>query len=273
VTRFHFKLHPLPPSGNVTTYVITWPVNASKAITQAWQTWIPDMHPALSGKLTFHTNDVTAVGVYLADGPSSANTLQRLLQPLLQVSFPPSHMNLTTWRWIDAAFMLAGCDGVWACEHSGRAAWKGKSGYAMTPLRPQGIDTIHLWMFIRSWNQTTAYAGAMLDAYGGKIREVAINETAFPHRGALFQMQFLEYWFQGKDDPQQSAWWVTSFWHAMRPYLSPFAYVNYIDLDLPEWSHAYYAGNLRALVRTKQRYDPENAFDFAQSIPERMPVG
>jgi len=52
----------------------------------------------------------------------------------------------------------------------------------------------------------------------------------------------------------------------MLPYTSG-AYVNYTDASIEDWPRAYYGANLERLVRVKRNYDPENVFNFAQSIP------
>ncbi len=65
--------------------------------------------------------------------------------------------------------MLGGCKNVEECEHPGRAAWKGKSGFVKTSFPPEAFSIIQAWMEKRAQNKTYSYAGLMLDAMGGKI--------------------------------------------------------------------------------------------------------
>jgi hypothetical protein len=53
----------------------------------------------------------------------------------------------------------------------------------------------------------------------------------------------------------------------MRPYLPGAAYVNYCDLDLPDFATAYWGANLARLSAVKKAYDPDNVFHHAHSVP------
>ena len=116
---------------------------------------------------------------------------------------------------------------------------------------------------------STSLGGAALicDAYGGAINRVQPAETAFVHRDALYSIQYFSSWIgDGSGDLR----WLRQLYGAMRPYVSGFAYQNYIDPDLDSWEHAYYGSNLRRLAAVKRKHDPTGFFHFPQSIPRRV---
>jgi FAD/FMN-containing dehydrogenase len=125
------------------------------------------------------------------------------------------------------------------------------------------------WQIVRWINRAQSEgfgsAALLLDSYGGAINRIRPDATAFVHRNALCSGQYLAYW-RRPSDGARAVTWLRGFYAAMRPYVSGFAYQNYIDRDLKSWRHAYYATNYRRLQTVKTRVDPDWLFRFLQGI-------
>jgi FAD/FMN-containing dehydrogenase len=105
-----------------------------------------------------------------------------------------------------------------------------------------------------------------LEPFGGATGRVGSGETAFPHRGARYNLVIVGIW----TDPAETAKntrWTRELWSAMQPFSSEAVYVNYLDTDeedrVPE---AYGAATYQRLRRLKERYDPGNFFRVNQNI-------
>jgi len=272
VTRLVFRTHPV---GQVATYAIEWPWLDAAKVMQAWQKLAPHAPDGLFSVLNLNSvvgghARITSAGQLFG----SADRLRELVKPLANAG-APTRFTVTSRSYLDAQEMWAGCSGSIAeCHlppqgHLGRSTFKGKSSYANKPLTLGGINVM-----IRQIEARIATGNGsgiiLLDSYGGAINRVKKDATAFVHRDALFSMQYLAYW-----DPSAAAEpnlrWLRNFYAAMRPYVSSFAYQNYIDPDLGRGGHAYYGTNLDRLIAVKRRYDPKNVFRFSQSIPVKHP--
>jgi FAD/FMN-containing dehydrogenase len=142
--------------------------------------------------------------------------------------------------------------------------FKSRSDYLNAPLSNAAIGTLLAGIEANQANPSLGGAALIFDASGGAINRVHPNDTAFVHRNALFSIQYYSGWVgAGAGDLH----WNRSLYAAMRPYVSGFAYQNYIDPELKTWKHAYYGSNLRRLSAVKREHDPRHVFHFAQSIP------
>jgi len=271
VTRLVFRTHPV---GQVATYAIEWPWSDAAKVVQAWQKLAPHAPDGLFSVLNLNAAvggraRITSAGQLFG----SADRLRELVKPLANAGMP-IRFTVTSRSYLDAQEMWAGCSGTIAECHLppqgqlGRSTFKGKSSYANKPLSLSGINA----MIRQIEARITTGSGSgiiLLDSYGGAINRVKKDATAFVHRDALFSMQYLAYW-EPSAAAEPNLRWLRNFYAAMRPYVSPYAYQNYIDPDIGTWKRAYYGTNLARLVAVKRRYDPKNVFRSSQSIPVKL---
>jgi hypothetical protein len=185
-----------------------------------------------------------------------------LLAPLLAT--PGARLlDLRASAYLPLQLLLAGCGelSLAACHTAGgarggtlqRQRFTAKSDYVARPLSGGGIRAL------LGAAETHGAPGAILcDAYGGAIRHVAADATAFVHREQLFCLQ---YYGNAGDGG-----WSERAWRAMRPHVSGQAYQNYIDPALHGWAEAYYGANLPRLRAERRRVDPDRYFAFPQGI-------
>jgi FAD/FMN-containing dehydrogenase len=145
------------------------------------------------------------------------------------------------------------------------ARFKNTSDYVNKDLDDEGIKTI-----VDFLTESPVDSSCLqFDSYGGKITQLPVKESAFCHRAdTKFCMHYQVSWRNPAQD-ERNMKWVNDFKKAMKPHVSGFAYVNYCDREIEDWGRAYYGDNLERLIEVKQKYDPENFFSFAQSIPTR----
>jgi hypothetical protein len=275
-TRLVFRTHPV---GNVATYSLEWPWADARRVVAAWQRLAPHAPDGLFSVLNLSAAGggaprITSAGQFFG----TPERLRQLVQPLAAAG-SPTRFTVTSRTYMDAARMWAGCSGTVAECHLqpqgqlGRSTFKGKSDYVNRgkPLTARGIEVL----VRRIESRQSAGPGSgivLLDSYGGAINHVPKGATAFVHRDALFSLQYLAYW-QVTDPPSVAAAnlrWLRGLRGAMHPFVSGFAYQNYIDPDVQNWRHAYYGSNFARLVAVKRRYDPANVFRFRQSIPPHL---
>lgn len=241
----------------MTTYSLEWPWSDAKAVVQAWQQLAPHAPDELASVLNVSaaaggSAGITSAGQFFG----SEASLRSLLAPLANAG-NPTRYTTTSRTFLGAVHYFAGGGG-------GRSTFAGKSSIAARPLTATGIDAL-LHQIELKRTAGTGSGIVLLDSWGGAINRVPKAKTAFVHRNALFSLQYLAYWSAGEAAAPNIAW-LRRCHAAMRPYLSAFAYQNYIDPDLATWPNAYYGSNLPRLRQVKRRYDPHNVFHFRQGV-------
>ncbi|HXQ60378.1 MAG TPA: FAD-binding oxidoreductase [Acidimicrobiales bacterium] len=282
VTSFTFALHPIP---ELSLFTINWPWPAAADVLGAWQLWTssaPDelwsncqLQSAGSGGLNVRTN-----GVFV--GTTAA--LTTVLRPFLAQAGPPRSQFVGSDPYLHTMLVEAGCEdlSVAQCHLTGgdtagtlaRSSFAATSAYVLSALSDAGMAACVGAVENLQAQLPELGGGIVFDAYGGVINTVAPADTAFVHRTALCAMQSSASWGPGAPAATVSAakGWLQQSAAALAPFVSRFAYQNYIDPTLLDWPYAYYGTNLPRLVDVKRRYDPDDVFHFAQSIPTDLPV-
>jgi FAD/FMN-containing dehydrogenase len=103
-------------------------------------------------------------------------------------------------------------------------------------------------------------------AWGGAVATKAPDYTAFIHRKDFWLQSFNVSW-PSQEAMDRLIYWQDKLYSEMSKYSSNRSYQNFTDPELKDFLQAYYGPNLPQLVRNKRQADPNNVFNFPQSIP------
>ncbi|HTN83206.1 MAG TPA: FAD-binding oxidoreductase [Sorangium sp.] len=271
VTSFTFKTHHVT---EVSIFRISWPWAELPGVLEAWQAFAPFADERLTSVLTLKAESaggVSCVGQLLGTGEE----LRRLIQPLLSVqaaapsSVSPSSVLIETLPHLRAVGQFGGLGSDperWTVhQHQEQVPFKNTSAYAYERFDEGAIATLAAELS----RAPSSRCLVQLDAYGGAVARVAPDATAFPHRRALWSLQYQAYWNAPAQEAESVAW-VERVRRSMLPHTRG-AYINYIDANVEDWLTAYYGPNVARLAAVKAKYDPREVFRFPRSIPRAPP--
>ena len=262
-TQFAIQVFPL---STALVFGVSWKLSQSHAarLFAAWQAWAPNAPATITSIMKVGPAGGGLIKLRcIGQSVGSESALRTQLKTLTTLETPSSALSVQSLSFLDAIKHFAG-----PLDYES-VYMKAKSDYVLTPL----ISGIHDMLAAVA---AVPVGGIVLlcDSYGGKIADVATDATAFPRRtGTQYCIQYYSSWTRAADTPTHLAQ-VASVYAAMRSHLpgGPASYVNYCDLDLPNYATAYWGANLARLVAVKQQYDPANLFQHAQSVPVSLPT-
>lgn len=254
VTSLTFRVEPI---ADVTVFTVTWNWSDLATALDAWQNWAlatDERISVLFVLLPESAKVVTSFGEFVG----TAEDLRPLLEPLVSAT-QPTQITIQTMPYIQAVNTIATLEGDASTTTSNRV--KGNTCYVSQSLDEQAIQTLQGWMA-----KAPSGAAPVIYTLGGAISRVASDATAFVHRSEKMLITFQSNWTNATDD-DSNVEWVEGIHQAMEPYSTGGAYVNIPDRSLQNWPYAYYGDNFPRLMKVKKEYDPDNVFNFQQSIP------
>lgn len=265
-----FEVEPVPLQ-TLQTVSWTWPWEAAEAAFARWQRvlasgWLPRHAVAYAS----FTADPGRNAPRLIAGVISAGGFQATLDAadaFIGVEGVPPMGSTSWWVLADPA-----CS---ATEPRAASRYKSKSAMLNAPMAGEGVRAICAAMERRFGDPALPpdnQASVTFLSLGGAVADIAPDATAFPHRQAIADAQYLAYWPQSDDAvAQANLGWMRATYAATFPAISAGGagcYANYCDDELaPDaWPRLYYGANLERLKTVKRAYDPSDVFRGPQSI-------
>ena len=232
------------------------PQEAAKLI-ETWQRLTQDLDRKISAFLFIQARPNGGIHLrtrLIASAPSS--DLQRLVERLTLAA--PS---IVEPIFIRRTFPEL-ADRLWPRTHNPKEYTKHASNFLPGPVDGKiWLEVLSELDAARESNQ-----GITLEALGGAIDDLAPDATAYIHRG---KSAFIVH-FQTNTPSNHGFEDKISTMRDIQRHLLPAtmsgAYVNYPDLDLPDWKQSYWGENYPRLSSIKKTYDPRNIFNHAQSV-------
>jgi hypothetical protein len=200
---------------------------------------LPDGQPAVAVVLGYNGSP--------AAGEKLLRPLREFGPPLADMVGPISYCRLQTL--LDEAFP-AGLHNYW------------KSTY-LRGLEDEAIETL-IAQFARAPSPLSMPG---IEQYGGAMRRIGKDETAFGYRDGAFNLLIIARWTEAAQ-ADENIRWAREFYRAMQPHATEAVYVNYLEggAEGAERIKEAYGQSYDRLVALKDRYDPTNFFRVNQNI-------
>jgi FAD/FMN-containing dehydrogenase len=260
VTRFTFRLHPVP--AEIFAGQVIYPLERAREAIQVFRDVMASAPDAFNCyPATFRVPPIEAFPAELhgqvvldfifghmgdaAEGEAVAQPLREIGEPLIDTS---------------AVQPLGELFKVFDAGTPPGQRWYSRSRY-IDGLSDDAVDVF----LEHSLNMQGPFTFAYFEVLGGADGRVAPDATAFPHRDMSCDYHILAGWPDGEGDEGVMAW-VRDFHDAMAPFATGGVYVNLLAEDEPDRIREAYGGNWDRLVQLKQKWDPDNRLSGNQNI-------
>ena len=267
-TAFTFRTH---PTQDITVAQADFRVQDFAAVFKAWQTWPQSLPDDIWGQVFVNIFQGVATFTVSAYCLGTSGYLTPYWNAFLAATGVASGVSSTVTQrtYQDVALDFCPSGALSQCSLQGYSPNGGVQRYAevlssdffASPLPDAGIQALlDNLAALANGNGVGSY---IFDHMGGALARVAPDATAFPHRNALFSLEYAVSRITGF---AYDATWPNAMRGRMSAWSTGGAYVNYLDPLLTDWQAAYYGSNYARLQQVKKTYDPHRVLTMAQGI-------
>lgn len=248
VTSLTLQAHPVPP---LMFGMMAYPLPLAKDVGMKWRDHALAAAPDFSSGCAFVRSPMPGMTVLTKTGrplPAAKAEFDKLRSYGRPVQEMVKPMTLTELQMVGAIGTEAGYR-YYSLSHY------------LKELTPELFDLCIATIGKAASNESNI----LLQSRPETLGDVAVDATAYPHRGPRFSLMPQARWRDPKDDAKNIAW-VKDFWSAALPFATGLSYTNFVaEADAGMAARAY-GPNLARLSRIKRRYDPDNLFNSAVNI-------
>ncbi|MEO0793127.1 MAG: FAD-binding oxidoreductase, partial [Pseudomonadota bacterium] len=260
VTSFRFKLMTVSKVVRFSTQFQIPPARAVEVL-EAWSDWAVTAPDEISSEVSLsnYVNGqmfVYLFGMSLGDETTVRTDLERLRK--IANADSAIHTKIETFK--------TASDAISPPDDYQRGSFKYKSDFIAHDAISGATRGVWTGLVETLGRYPTNAVKVQIQSYGGAIGRVQSDATAFPHRSLdLIGLQYsAEFRKESQIEERLAA--LSAVEAAMRPHVTGGRYVNYPDIDQPDYGTAYWGQNYARLRRIKTKHDPENVFFHAQSV-------
>ncbi len=260
VTRFAFQLHPVGPE--ITAGLIVFPIDQARTVLRQYRDAVDTMPADLTvwavlrqaPPLPFlapevHGQEVLVMPVF---SPTRSSAIDAAIGRIANLGTPLGmHVGpvpYTGWQQAFDPLLTPGARNYWKSHN-------------FAQLSDEAIEVVLRYANMLPTSQCEIFLALM----GAQASRPAPQDTAYPHRDALYVMNVHTRWEDPSDDARCIAW-ARDFFRDAAPYASGGVYVNFMPQDEAERTVDAYGANYGRLARIKAQYDPDNLFRANQNI-------
>ena len=251
-TSYTFRVRPAPD--RVGIYQIIWPWEQIEKVINAWQKWSPYIDTRFGSILEVYSKTnglLRSQGIFLGSKKEMVSQLN-----LLARAGTPTRVFVDEVSLPEAIDFWAPNEPLFDDQYT---TWS--SAWVERDLPAEGIEAIKSFLIRSTGSESNFF---FLNS-GGAMNHVPPHDTAFYWRNTMYYVEWTSSWTKDCETQKNIA-----MVERTRSELDPFivgSYVNVPDLLIKNYGTEYYGKNFERLRKIKAKYDPENVFNFAQSIP------